>query len=109
MNALDGNAVATLLHDLFGQEMTGVAATCAHCAKKSVLARVKVFRGAGTVLLCSGCDGRLMVIVDREGVACVDAEGFSALAVRVPQPMLVADLNHAGVTAPGSAGASPAS
>ncbi|XVV15028.1 DUF6510 family protein [Actinoplanes sp. CA-131856] len=109
MNALDGNGVATLLHDLFGQEMTQVGVTCAHCGKTSLLARVKVFRGAGTVLLCPGCDGRMMVVVHREGVACVDAEGFSALAVRVPQPMRLTDLSRAGVTAPRSAGASPAS
>jgi hypothetical protein len=109
MNPLDGNAVAALLHDLFGQEMTPVTATCARCAKKSPLARVKVFRGAGTVLLCPGCDGRMMVVVVRDGVACVDAEGISALAVRVPPPMLLTDLSGAGVTAAGSAGASPAS
>ena len=103
MNALDGNAVAGLLHDLFGQEMTQVAATCAHCGERSILARVKVFRGPGTVLLCPGCDGRMMVIVHRDGVACVDAEGLSALAVRLPQPMPLAG-GRGDVGTPGTAG-----
>jgi hypothetical protein len=89
MVALDGNAVAGLLHDLFGQEMTGVEATCAHCGTRSRLSRAKVFLGAGVVLLCARCDGRMLVVVRRGEVSCVDASGFSALAVRLPRPALL--------------------
>jgi hypothetical protein len=87
MIALDGNAVAGLLHDLFGREMTAFSALCAHCGGVSILARVKVFRSLGIVLLCPICEGRMMVIVERDGVACVDAEGFASLAIPLPQPV----------------------
>jgi uncharacterized protein DUF6510 len=100
MTALDGNGVASLLHDLFGQEMTQVETTCIHCQTRSILARAKVFRGPGIVLLCSHCDGRMMVIVQRENVSCVDAEGFSSLAVRLPHPVSLVDILTAGARSP---------
>lgn len=93
MTALDGNAVAGLLYDLFGQEMTGTGATCAHCGRRSILAGVKVFRGPGTVLLCPGCDGCMMVIVQRDAISCVDAEGLTGLTVRLPQPVTVRSIS----------------
>jgi DNA-directed RNA polymerase subunit RPC12/RpoP len=70
--ALDGNAVAGLLHDMFGQEMTGAGVTCPECGGRSMLARTKVFRGPGIVLRCPVCGDRIMVIVERDGMACVD-------------------------------------
>jgi ferredoxin-NADP reductase len=73
--ALDGNAVAGLLHDVFGREMTGAAVTCPECGGRSLLARTSIFRGAGTVLRCPVCGGRVMVVVERDGIACVDTFG----------------------------------
>jgi ferredoxin-NADP reductase len=73
--AADGNAVAGLLHDVFGREMTGAGAICPDCGGRSTLARTKVFRGPGIVLRCPACGGRIMVIVERNGIACVDAPG----------------------------------
>jgi DNA-directed RNA polymerase subunit RPC12/RpoP len=90
MIGLDGNAIAGMLYELYGQEMTTARGTCAHCHSRSVVAEVRVFRGAGTVLRCQHCGGRLMVIVERDGVACVDAQGFATLEVRAPRPVLVA-------------------
>ncbi|MFC7275900.1 DUF6510 family protein [Paractinoplanes rhizophilus] len=52
MTATDGNTVAALLRDIFGQEMTTVHGTCAHCGNRSPIGQVMVFRGAGTVLSC---------------------------------------------------------
>jgi hypothetical protein len=90
MMATDGNTVAALLRDIFGQEMTTVHGTCAHCGNRSPIGQVMVFRGAGTVLSCPACQGQLMVIVDRPGVASVDAEGFAKLETRRPHPRLLA-------------------
>ncbi|NMO55520.1 hypothetical protein HH310_30590 [Actinoplanes sp. TBRC 11911] len=87
MTGWDGNAVAGLLYDLFGQEMTGVGATCAHCGRRSLLARTRVFRGPGTVLLCPACGGSMLVVCVRDGIACVDAPGFATLAVPLREPV----------------------
>ncbi|WP_425436138.1 DUF6510 family protein [Micromonospora avicenniae] len=54
MTATDGNTVAALLRDIFGQEMTIVCGTCIHCGSGSQIGRVMVFRGPGTVLVRPG-------------------------------------------------------
>lgn len=87
MSGWDGNAVAGLLYDLFGREMTGVGVTCAHCGGRSLLARTRVFRGPGTVLLCPECGASMLVVWVRDGIACVDAPGFATLALRLPEPI----------------------
>ncbi|MEU6205546.1 DUF6510 family protein [Micromonospora musae] len=92
MMATDGNTVAGLLRDIFGQEMTVVYGTCIHCGSRSQIGRAMVFRGLGTVLVCPTCEGRLMVIVDRAGVACVDAEGLANLEMQRPRPRLLAKI-----------------
>jgi Family of unknown function (DUF6510) len=80
MQALDGNAIAGLLHDLFGAEMTTAMGVCAHCGAAAPLAEDMVYnRAPGTVLRCRGCLGLLMVVVEVRSVYCVDLRGFAAL------------------------------
>jgi Family of unknown function (DUF6510) len=76
---LDGNAIAGLLHDVFGTEMTEATGTCGTCGKSGQLGAVRVFRSAGVVVRCPHCDNVLAKIVERRTQACVDLRGLTAL------------------------------
>ena len=76
---LDGNAVAGLLHETFGGEMTTATGTCDACSASQQVGAVHVFRGAGVVLRCHRCESILAKIVVRQGHACVDLRGFRSL------------------------------
>lgn len=77
---LDGNAIAGLLHEVFGTEMTEATGTCANCGKSGQVGAVHVFRSAGVVLRCPHCGNVLAKIVERQTQACIDLLGLSALA-----------------------------
>ena len=78
---LDGNAVAGLLHEVFGAEMTEATGTCGSCGATAQVGAVHVFRSAGVVLRCPTCDSVLAKIVTRQSGACVDLSGLRMLAV----------------------------
>ena len=78
--ALDGNAIAGTLMDVFGAEMTTAVGVCASCGATGPLAEVLVYlRGPGIVARCRTCTSVLMVLVERRGMTCVDLRGLSAL------------------------------
>jgi Zn finger protein HypA/HybF involved in hydrogenase expression len=77
---VDGNAIAGLLHDVFGAEMTEATGTCANCGASAQVGAVHVFRSAGVVLRCPQCGSVLAKIVTRQAAACVDLSGLRALA-----------------------------
>ena len=77
---LDGNAVAGLLQEIFGVEMTLAIGTCAACGASAPVGAVHVFRSAGVVLRCPACDNVLTKIVKREAHACLDLNGLQALS-----------------------------
>jgi hypothetical protein len=80
MEALDGNAIAGLLHDVFGAEMTTAATVCAHCGAHGILAECQVYVGGpGVVVRCRSCRSVLMVVVEVRGVRCVDRLGLAEL------------------------------
>ena len=76
---LDGNAVAGLLHEIFGAEMTTATGTCSFCGASMPVGAVHVFRSAGVVLRCPRCGNVLAKIVRREAETCVDLTGLRAL------------------------------
>lgn len=77
---LDGNAIAGLLLDVFGVEMTTAASVCAGCGARAPVAELEVWlRGPGTVVRCRRCSSILMVLVDVRGFTCVDLRGLTAL------------------------------
>ncbi len=69
MEALDGNAIAGDLEELFGREMTGADGVCVHCGVHSLVAELRVYsRAPGTVARCPACGDVVFVIVFvREG------------------------------------------
>jgi hypothetical protein len=80
MEALDGNAIAGLLYEVFGAEMTTATGVCAHCGAVAQVAELVVYLQApGTVVRCRSCSGLAMVLVDVRGMMCVDLQGVESL------------------------------
>jgi len=80
MEALDGNAIAGLLLDVFGAEMTTASGTCGNCGAAGLIAEAVVYvQAPGTVLRCRSCGSLLIVLVTIRGCTCVDMRGLSAL------------------------------
>jgi hypothetical protein len=52
---LDGNAVAGLLVEALGEDMTAVERRCEHCGDVWALGAYRAYIGAGVVLRCPGC------------------------------------------------------
>ena len=61
---LDGNAVAGVLVEVFGEDLTGLVGTCPDCGRVAELATCRAFTHApGIVLRCWSCDGVQLRIV----------------------------------------------
>jgi ribosomal protein S27E len=64
---VDGNAAGGLLLEIFGQDMTGARARCAHCLRAAAVAdAVAELDDTGMILLCRGC-GRTLLTYLRTG------------------------------------------
>jgi hypothetical protein len=64
MEALDGNAIAGDLFEVFGTEMTTALGACAHCRAVAQIAELAVYlRGPGRVVRCRNCGNVVMVMV----------------------------------------------
>lgn len=81
MRPLDGNAIAGVLHDVFGGDMTLAGAACAHCGQADFLADLAVYLGGpGIIGRCRSCENLLVVITEHRGMYCVDVTGLSHLS-----------------------------
>jgi Family of unknown function (DUF6510) len=68
---LDGNAIAGLLRELFGYEMTGIPRGCQSCGATHPIAAHRLYHGAGLVLRCPSCGAlaaRIAALPDRHVV-----------------------------------------
>jgi hypothetical protein len=80
MEALDGNAIGGLLHNVFGAEMTMAQAECGRCGAHGPLAECEVYLGGpGVVVRCRVCHNIAMVLVEVREMMCVDVGGLRAL------------------------------
>jgi hypothetical protein len=80
MDALDGNAIAGQLVEVFGAELTTATGVCGGCGARGLLAELEVYLQApGTVVRCRSCKSVLMVLVTARGVTCVDLQGLANL------------------------------
>jgi uncharacterized protein DUF6510 len=83
MNALDGNAIAGQLVEIFGVEMTTAIGTCGNCGAVRQLAETLVYLGGpGTVARCRSCESVLVVVTTIRGTACVDLRGLADIQTR---------------------------
>ena len=80
---LDGNAVAGLLQDVFGAEMTDAVGTCAGCGASEPVGAIHVYRGAGVVLCCPHCDNVLMKVVKADTRVWLALPGVRSLEVSI--------------------------
>jgi hypothetical protein len=65
---VDGNALGSLLIDLFGREMTDARGCCAGCGAVNALGALIAFtRAPGDVLRCPGCGTVVLVAVALPG------------------------------------------
>ena len=82
MDAVDGNAIAGELFEVFGDEMTTAVGTCAHCGATNALGTVQVYVHApGTVLRCPACTNVLMTIVRSHEHLHVDLSGVRRVEI----------------------------
>jgi hypothetical protein len=80
MEALDGNAIAGLLHDVFGNEMRTAVSVCGHCGDERTVAELVTYvRAPGTVVRCRTCASVLIVLAEVRGITCVDLSGLATL------------------------------
>ena len=79
-DGLDGNAIAGLLFEAFGAELTTATGECASCGARGPVAETEVYlRAPGTVVRCRSCRSVLMVLVTVRGTTCVDLRGLAEL------------------------------
>ena len=79
---LDGNAIAGMLHELFGVEMTLSASACAACGATRAVAELEVYvRAPGTVVRCPSCRGVIMRLVRGRDRTWIDMSGVRSLEI----------------------------
>jgi phage FluMu protein Com len=77
---LDGNALAGMLEELFGSDMTAVPGRCAHCGSVHMVGAMRAYTSApGAVLRCPACDQVMLRVVRTEHATYVDARGAAYL------------------------------
>ena len=76
---LDGNAIAGMLHEIYGAEMTTARGTCDHCGTTRLIGEAHVHRGAGVVLRCPHCGQVLGQMVRRGSTVCIGLLGLRSL------------------------------
>jgi Family of unknown function (DUF6510) len=77
--ALDGNAIAGALVEVFGVEMTTAMGTCGGCGARAPVGELGVYlRGPGIVARCRRCSNVLIVLVTIREITCVDLLGLAA-------------------------------
>jgi hypothetical protein len=80
---VDGNAVAGLLQDVFGLEMTASPAECAHCGQVNELGALLAFTQApGAVLRCPACEEVVLRIVETPNAIYLDARGAARIRLQ---------------------------
>lgn len=73
---LDANAIAGLLFEIFGVEMTASPTECASCGREGEIGELLAFtQGPGVILRCSACENVVLRIVQTSEAIYLDARG----------------------------------
>ena len=82
--ALDGNAVAGALAEIFVVDMTVARTTCATCDDTRPMAELRAYvRSAGTVLRCSSCGAAQVRMVRAPDRAWLDLRGVKVIQLNL--------------------------
>lgn len=82
MAALDGNAAAGLLRELFALDVTVARFTCAECGSVGEVGAARVYGGTmGAIFRCTGCDGVVLRLVRTPAGLWLDMQGTRRLVV----------------------------
>jgi len=76
---LDGNAIAGVLEQLFGRDLTVASGRCRGCGAEREVGALYVYRSAGIVVRCPDCDNVLMRIVEARDRTWIDFGGLSTV------------------------------
>ena len=81
MLTLDANAVAGMLMEIFGTDITASMSRCGHCGNRGQVGSMRAYtHGPGVVLRCSICTEVVMRVMRRaDGTYLVDARGAAYL------------------------------
>lgn len=81
--AIDGNAVAGALAEIFAVDVTSARVTCNHCGTTHPVADEKAYvRGPGSVLRCVECTSVLARFVRARDAVWLDLRGSAAWQIR---------------------------
>ena len=81
--AVDGNAMAGPLAEVFSVDVTTAQVTCDHCGAANPLAAEKAYvRGPGLVLRCVGCSSVLARLVKARDAIWLDFRGSTTWQIR---------------------------
>lgn len=84
-DALDGNAAAGALAEVFALEMTVAVTTCATCGDSRPLGELRAYLQApGIVLRCASCGALQARLVRGPDRAWLDLRGIQVLQVELP-------------------------
>ena len=84
--ALDGNAAAGLLAEVFAPEMTLAVTICARCGADRVVGELRAYmRAPGAVLRCTSCGAVEIRLVRGRGRAWLDLSGVRMIEVEMPE------------------------
>lgn len=80
---LDGNALAGMMMEMFGVEMTAAPTECAHCGTANEMGALMVFNQApGIVVRCPACEQVMVRVVRTPDAIYMDARGAAYLKIR---------------------------
>ena len=79
---LDGNAVAGMLEELFGTDMTAADSRCATCGREGEVGSLLAYtRAPGVVLRCPVCSTVMLRMVETPRGTLVEAKGLAYVRV----------------------------
>ena len=80
---LDANAVAGMLEEIFGADMTVAEAECRACGREGQVGTLLAYTNApGVVLRCPACSAVLLRTVDAPRGRLLEATGLAHLRLR---------------------------
>ena len=83
--AVDGNAMAGDLGEIFAMDVTAAVATCAGCGRAGVVAELRLWgRAPGLVARCPACKDVVLRLVRAPDRVFLDLRGATRLELPLP-------------------------